>query len=112
MSPKSQFKFQIEDDFRERLNTAAKRHGRDTAQEVVEEILTIYFPVWLAVADSARRAIDYQTQKLLERGALGIRKVNGELEPVPDSQVVYVRHLGELTDERKHKPVRKKAGSK
>jgi hypothetical protein len=35
---------------------------------------------------------------------------NDRLEPVPDDQVAYVRNLGELTDERKQKPVKKRAG--
>jgi predicted DNA-binding protein len=157
MPAKSQFKFQIEEDLRERLNNAANRLGRDTAQEVVEEILTIYFPVWLAVADSTRRAVEYQTQKTLEiadrnqrnderqaNGQKRLGKVVGHIspgaptrqdaqrmideakvvekyprkrtidhvEPVPDERIAYVRNLGELTDERKQKPIRRKAGRK
>jgi hypothetical protein len=165
MSTKSQFKFQIEEDLRERVNIAAKRLGRDTAQEVVEEILTLYFPVWLAVADSTRRAVEYQTQKTLDMVEQKMRQTErpvhaksslapvvahigsgkpaaatkadaqrmideaqiaelekrlrprksrtiDHVEPVPDDQVHFVRNLGELSDERKQKPIRKKAGRK
>ncbi len=118
MPAKIQFKFQIEEDLRERLNNAAKRLGRDTAQEVVEEILTIYFPVWIAVADSTRRAVEYQTQKTLELAERNAKRNERQVhaidrvEPLPDDRVAYVRGLGELTDERKQKPIRKKAGKK
>jgi hypothetical protein len=37
---------------------------------------------------------------------------NDRVEPVPDERVAYVRNLGELTDERKQKTIKKKAGRK
>jgi hypothetical protein len=67
MPTKRQFKMQLEDDMIGRLKSAAARLGRDTAQEVAEEILSVYFPVWLAVGESARRAIDYQVRSMSER---------------------------------------------
>lgn len=125
MSPKSQFKFQIEDDLRERLNTAAKRFGRDTAQEVVEEILIVYFPVWSALNESARRVVEYQARILADNSERLIDAVRTSeerrrarersLEPVPDEQVHMLPDLGRLSDETakaKQKPVKKKAGGR
>jgi hypothetical protein len=48
--------------------------------------------------------------QLVTKEAESERMVNGNVEPVPDERVVYVRNLGELTDERKQKPIRKRAG--
>jgi hypothetical protein len=76
MSPKVQFKMQLEDDRVERLKIVAKRFGRDTAQEVAEEILSTYFPVWLAVAEATGRAVDFQTRRILESGEQSKREVN------------------------------------
>lgn len=114
MSPKRQFKMQLDEDHIERLKTAATRLGRDTAQEVAEEILTVYYPVWLAVAESARRAIDYQTSRILERESRSKPKVNGNIEPIPDTRFAHLAPV-ELTDEtakQKQKPIRRKAGKR
>jgi hypothetical protein len=112
MSPKRQFKMQLDEDQIERLKAAADRLGRDTAQEVAEEILTIYYPVWLAVAESASRAIDYQTAKILEQRSGSKPKVNGNIELIPDSRIAHLEPE-ELTDETaKQKPARRKAGKR
>lgn len=111
MSPKRQFKMQLEDDHIERLKVVAKRFGRDTAQEVAEEILTAYFPVWLAVAEATGRAVDYQTRKILEADIKGKREVNGSnVEIIPDSGISFVSKI-DLADETKRRtPIKKKAG--
>jgi hypothetical protein len=37
------------------------------------------------------------------------RQVNGNVVPIPDSQIAHVRHLGDLTNETaKKKPIKKK----
>lgn len=66
MAAKAQFKMYIETDLRERLNDAADRFHRGSAQDLVEEIVSIYLPTWIAVNTSMNRAIDVQAQKRLE----------------------------------------------
>ena len=110
MSPKRQFKFQMDDDLRERLDVAAKRLGRDTAQEVVEEILVVFFPVWLAVSESAKRAVDYQARLMIEKAVLpGYRQtiwVDKSKEATlteSDSVIVPVQKAGTIGDRPKAK---------
>ena len=60
VAEKKQFKLWLEEDSIERLTIAGKRFGRSSAQEVVEELIAVYLPTWMAVNDSMRRSIDYQ----------------------------------------------------
>jgi hypothetical protein len=59
-----QFKLRLDPDTIERLNVAAHKFGRDSAQQVVEELIVFYLPTWSAVNDAMRRAVDYQTKRL------------------------------------------------
>lgn len=59
-----QFKLRLDPDTIERLNVAANRFGRDSAQQVVEELIAFYLPTWNAVNEAMRRAVDYQTKRL------------------------------------------------
>jgi len=56
-----QFKMILETEFVERLKAVAKRAGRDSAQHLAEEVLTVYLPVYTAVMDATNRAIAYQS---------------------------------------------------
>jgi len=64
MSTKGQFKMYLDEDMIERLKQAATRFSRDSGQDVVEEIISIYLPTWVAVNESMRRAIEFQNNKL------------------------------------------------
>lgn len=66
MGTKKQFKMYLSDDLLERLEKAAEKIGKRSGQEVVEEILTIYLPVWTNVNDSMNRAVKYQINKVSE----------------------------------------------
>lgn len=75
-----QFKMILDEDFVDRLKTLANRMGRDSAQHLAEEVLTIYLPVWTAVADATNRAIAYQSSNPLPDK--GIRTAEVHLAPV------------------------------
>jgi hypothetical protein len=62
MSTKEQFKMYLDPEMIERLDRLAEKNGRRSSQQVAEEIIAIYLPVWTAVTDAANRAISYQTQ--------------------------------------------------
>lgn len=62
-----QFKMILDEEFVNRLRSVAKRAGRDSAQHLAEEILTIYLPVYAAVSDSMRRAVEFQTKGLVPK---------------------------------------------
>lgn len=66
MGTKRQFKMYLSDDLLERLENAAEKIGKRSGQEVAEEILTIYLPVWTNVNDSMNRAVTYQINKVSE----------------------------------------------
>ena len=63
MGTKPQFKMYLDEELVEKLRQAATRFSRGSGQEIAEEILTIYLPVWVAVNDSMRRAVEYQIAK-------------------------------------------------
>ena len=63
-----QFKMLLEEEFVERLKSLAQKTGRDSAQHLAEEILTIYLPVYVAVNEATRRAIDVQTTVIATGG--------------------------------------------
>lgn len=86
MPAKRQFKMQLEDDMIDRLKSASKRFGRDTAQEVAEEILVLYYPVWLAVSESARRAVEYQTRKMNELNERQANAISQGVRVAPNSK--------------------------
>lgn len=73
-----QFKMILEEEFVERLRDLAKKAGRDSAQHLAEEILTIYLPVWVSVHDATRRAVGFQTQVIAEKQ----RKLMADIEPI------------------------------
>lgn len=62
-----QFKMVLDEEFVDRLRTAADKTGRDSAQHLAEEVLAIYLPVYLSVFDATRRAITYQTNREAEQ---------------------------------------------
>lgn len=66
----------ISDEMFEKLKNAAEKLGKNSGQEVAEEIISIYFPVWLNVNESMNRAIQYQTnvvaEELLSKNKKGI----------------------------------------
>lgn len=72
------------------------------------------------IAQTEDRPLGYVARELMHRGLslyirdglLRDRQLNGNVETVPNERVAYVRNLGELTDERKQKTIRKKAGKK
>jgi hypothetical protein len=66
MGTKKQFKMYLEEDLFERLKQAAEKIGKSSGQEVAEEIICTYFPVWLNVNDSMNRAVQYQINKVSE----------------------------------------------
>ena len=57
-----QFKMYLDDDLVARLENLAEKGGRRSAQQVAEEILLTYLPVWSAVTDATNRAIRFQTE--------------------------------------------------
>ena len=63
--PKEQFKLWLEDGVRERLEDAADRFGRGTPQRVVEELITLYLPLWMTVNTAVGRAIQQQAQQIV-----------------------------------------------
>jgi len=65
-----QFKMYLDEDFVERLESMAVKAGRRSAQQVAEEILSTYLPVWSTVNDAMNRAIRYQTEHSITTLAL------------------------------------------
>lgn len=86
-----QFKMYLEEELVERLERIAERHGRRSAQQVAEEILLTYLPVWAAVSDAMARAVTYQSSQSQEA-----------------IDLTHVKSIGEMTDE--SKPKRRKTG--
>lgn len=54
----------LEADVVERLADAGKKFGRGTPQQVVEEIIDLYFPLWSSVNVSTQRTIDAQKNRI------------------------------------------------
>lgn len=77
MSTKRQFKMYLDEDLVERLKQAATRFSRDSGQDIVEEIVSIYLPTWIAVNDSMRRAVEYQTKLISPKGERKANAKNG-----------------------------------
>lgn len=59
---KKQFKMYLEPEIVERLTGAGKKFGRGTPQQVVEELIDVYFPLWVTVNTATQRALDRQTR--------------------------------------------------
>lgn len=57
-----QFKMYLDDEIVERLEALAVKHGLRSGQQVVEELLQVYLPVWATVSDSMKRAVAFQTR--------------------------------------------------
>lgn len=92
MGTKKQFKMYLEEDLFDRLKGAADKLGKSSGQEVAEEILSIYFPVWLNINDSMNRAVQYQTNVVAEELTSRNKKQN-------KSDFIYVEDKGPLDDE-------------
>jgi hypothetical protein len=60
--PKKQFKLWLEEDSLDRLTDIAHRFGRGSAQQVVEELIALYLPVWTSVNTALDRAVQQQTR--------------------------------------------------
>lgn len=87
-----QFKMILDEELVERLRNAADSTGRDSAQHLAEEILTIYLPVYTAVSTATRRAIEYQTKGLAtkrEQNANGVTLADFEIN---DKEAVNVKN--------------------
>lgn len=67
-----QFKMYLDDDLVERIKKSAEKSGRASAQQLAEEILSIYLPVWNAVNDATRRAVEVQAVKGVRSGKLAV----------------------------------------
>lgn len=80
--PKKQFKLWIEEDQLDRLSEIADRFGRGSAQQVVEEVLALYLPVWVTVNTAVNRAVHAQT--LEEHPKISGQSIAAEAEhPIP-----------------------------
>lgn len=66
MGTKTQFKMYLDDDLVARLRQAADRIGKASGQEVAEEIIKLYLPVWTVVNEYTQRAIGFQTNIVTE----------------------------------------------
>lgn len=66
---KKQFKLYLEEAVIERLTDAGLKYGRGTPQQVIEEMIDLYFPLWSAVNVSTLRAMDQQTQLITKAAA-------------------------------------------
>lgn len=67
MGTKRQFKMYLDDELVERLKSLANKLGKGSGQEIAEEIIAVYLPVWASVSDSMRRALDFQTKKIADQ---------------------------------------------
>ncbi len=65
-SGKVQLKLSLPDDVVERLEAVAVKAGKNSKQEVVEELITFYLPVWITVNESMNRAVEYQIRTVSE----------------------------------------------
>jgi hypothetical protein len=107
MGTKRQFKMYLDDDLVERLRRAAEKIGKDSGQEVAEEVLAIYLPVWASVNDATRRAIDYQTKIIGEETRVKSERkapaiLNGvELAPHSKRKIPMKNTAVELKKEKK-----------
>ncbi len=61
---KAFIKLTVTPDLVERLDLLAEKFGKRSAQQIIEEVLEFYLPVWSEVERSVRRAIDLQTKAL------------------------------------------------
>lgn len=61
MGTKEQFKMYLQPEQVERLEELAAKYGRRSGQQIAEEILSVYIPVWVANQDAIRRAMAYQS---------------------------------------------------
>lgn len=97
-----QFKMYLDEDLISRLDKFAEKNGRRSAQQVAEEILTIYLPVWIAVNDAMSRATNYQEFKTDWQNAVGDKPVRqtikaAEIHLQPQKGKV-VAHIGPAVD--------------
>lgn len=66
MSSKKQFKLWLDPDIIDRLSSAGKKFGRSSPQEVVEELIGVYLPLWTTVNTATLRALDHQSKIIAE----------------------------------------------
>lgn len=76
MGTKKQFKLYLEEEIVDRLETVASRSGKRSGQEVVEELIDVYLPVWVSINDSMQRAINYQKNMIAEEMATVASRAN------------------------------------
>lgn len=76
VADKKQFKLWMEPELIGRLTDAGKKFGRGTPQQVVEELIDLYLPLWLTVNTATERTIDKQAQAVVAQGL-----VTGDLKP-------------------------------
>lgn len=109
-----QFKMILDEEFVDRLKTLANRMGRDSAQHLAEEVLTIYLPVWTAVADATNRAIAYQSSNPLpDKGVRSAEVTLAKVVAHPESKKLVERMVfpDELEEaERRTTPRKRKTG--
>ena len=63
---KVQFKMMLPTELVERLTLLAQKNGKRSGQEVVEELINFYLPVWITVTGSLERAMHAQINKAAE----------------------------------------------
>lgn len=74
----------LEDEMVERLERVAERNGRRSAQQVAEEILATYLPVWTAVSDAMTRAVAYQSSQIEPKPERRLAPVLATITPAID----------------------------
>lgn len=77
-----QFKMILDEEFVERLRVVAKKTGRDSAQHLAEEVLSIYLPVYVAVSEATKRAVMYQTNAMRPEKRYGVTATTAQMAPV------------------------------
>ena len=70
---KDQFKMYLSSDLKDRLQELADRYGRYSKQSLVEEVVTIYLPLWKAVQEANERSVRYQTERYTTQNEAVIR---------------------------------------
>jgi hypothetical protein len=93
---KKQFKLYFEEELIERLSAAGRRYGRGTPQQVVEEIIETYLPLWSTVNTATSRAIETQMRRLSEDP--GPDEELGEERSGSGKRTRPVPYDGEITD--------------
>ena len=117
MSTKGQFKMYLEPEMIDRLNELALRFSRGSKQSIVEEIVSVFLPTWIAVNTSIVRAIEVQVQNQVGESE---RRANTKLDAVKGKREAAVpvavkhrklksendsseRHKGEVARPRKRR---------